>query len=78
MAAAVATWDGLPPGLRFDPKDDELVARYLLARIRARRPGGFLRITAGARSDEAFLFAEARAKNGKGSRQKRTVVGGGY
>ncbi|KAF0920023.1 hypothetical protein E2562_032506 [Oryza meyeriana var. granulata] len=30
------------------------------------------------RGDEAFFFAEARAKNGKGRRQKRTVEGGGY
>uniref|UniRef100_A0A0D9Y4M0 Uncharacterized protein n=1 Tax=Oryza glumipatula TaxID=40148 RepID=A0A0D9Y4M0_9ORYZ len=34
MAAAA---DGLPPGVRFDPADDELVSRYLLRRRRSRR-----------------------------------------
>ncbi|KAF0908934.1 hypothetical protein E2562_030230 [Oryza meyeriana var. granulata] len=32
--AAAAGADGLPPGLRFDPSDDELVARYLLRRLK--------------------------------------------
>uniref|UniRef100_A0A0E0LCW9 NAC domain-containing protein n=1 Tax=Oryza punctata TaxID=4537 RepID=A0A0E0LCW9_ORYPU len=88
MAAA----DGLPPGLKFDPKDDELVARFLLARIQGKplplhsvildadplcAPPWRLLADRG-RGDEAFFFADARAKNGKGSRQKRTVEGGGY
>uniref|UniRef100_A0A0E0LI76 NAC domain-containing protein n=1 Tax=Oryza punctata TaxID=4537 RepID=A0A0E0LI76_ORYPU len=88
MAAA----DGLPPGLKFEPKDDELVARFLLARIQGKplpldgvildadplcAPPWRLLADRG-RGDEAFFFADARAKNGKGSRQKRTVEGGGY
>uniref|UniRef100_A0A0E0E8U2 NAC domain-containing protein n=1 Tax=Oryza meridionalis TaxID=40149 RepID=A0A0E0E8U2_9ORYZ len=88
---ASAAGDGLPPGLRFEPKDDELVARFLLARIQGKPlplDGVILdadplcappwRLLADhGRGDEAFFFAEARAKNGKGSRQKRTVEGGG-
>ncbi|KAL5198055.1 hypothetical protein ABZP36_001567 [Zizania latifolia] len=31
----------------------------------------------GRKADEAFFFAAVQAKSGKGSRQKRTVVGGG-
>uniref|UniRef100_I1Q8U3 NAC domain-containing protein n=1 Tax=Oryza glaberrima TaxID=4538 RepID=I1Q8U3_ORYGL len=89
---AAAAGDGLPPGLRFEPKDDELVARFLLARIQGKPlplHGVILdadplcappwRLLADhSRGDDAFFFAEARAKNGKGSRQKRTVEGGGY
>uniref|UniRef100_A0A0E0HXW5 NAC domain-containing protein n=2 Tax=Oryza TaxID=4527 RepID=A0A0E0HXW5_ORYNI len=89
---AAAAGDGLPPGLRFEPKDDELVARFLLARIQGKplplhgvildadplcAPPWRLLADHG-RGDDAFFFAEARAKNGKGSRQKRTVEGGGY
>uniref|UniRef100_A0A0E0LI77 NAC domain-containing protein n=1 Tax=Oryza punctata TaxID=4537 RepID=A0A0E0LI77_ORYPU len=88
----MAAMDGLPPGLKFEPKDDELVARFLLARIQGKplplhgvildadplcAPPWRLLADRG-RGDEAFFFADARAKNGKGSRQKRTVEGSGY
>uniref|UniRef100_A0A0E0L0R0 NAC domain-containing protein n=1 Tax=Oryza punctata TaxID=4537 RepID=A0A0E0L0R0_ORYPU len=89
---AAADGDGLPPGLKFDPKDDELVARFLLARVQGKPlplDGVILQadplsappwrlLADHARGDDAFFFADARAKNGKGSRQKRTVEGGGY
>uniref|UniRef100_A0A0D9WWJ7 NAC domain-containing protein n=1 Tax=Leersia perrieri TaxID=77586 RepID=A0A0D9WWJ7_9ORYZ len=92
MAAAAAA-DSLPPGLKFDPSDGDLVGGYLLARIQGNplpldgvilnadplsSPPWRLLADHGRRGDEAFFFGKARAKNGKGSRQKRTVEGGGF
>ncbi|XP_052163074.1 NAC domain-containing protein 77-like [Oryza glaberrima] len=91
MAAGGGGADGLPPGLRFDPTDGELVSRFLLRRLQGKPlplNGVILEadplsvppwklLAEHGRGDEGFFFAEARAKNGKGSRQKRTVEGGG-
>ncbi|BAS93386.1 uncharacterized protein [Oryza sativa Japonica Group] len=88
MAAA----DGLLPGLKFDPSDHDLVGRYLLRRLQGQPlplDGVILEadplsappwklLADHGRGDEAFFFAEAHAKNGKGKRQKRTVEGGGF
>ncbi|KAL5198629.1 hypothetical protein ABZP36_002141 [Zizania latifolia] len=84
--------DGLPPCMKFDPADDELIARFLLPRIQGKKlsfdgvileadplsaPPWDLLKDHGRKGDEAFFFAAVQAKSGKGSRQKRTVVGGG-
>ncbi|KAG8081028.1 hypothetical protein GUJ93_ZPchr0007g5771 [Zizania palustris] len=83
---------GFPPGVKFDPVDGELVAGFLLPRIQGKKhsldgviveadpltaPPWALLKDHDRKGDEAFFFASAQAKNGKGSRQKRTVVGGG-
>uniref|UniRef100_A0A0D9WWJ4 NAC domain-containing protein n=1 Tax=Leersia perrieri TaxID=77586 RepID=A0A0D9WWJ4_9ORYZ len=91
MAAAKSA-DALSPGFKFDPSDGDLVGRYLLARIQGNPlplDGIILEadplssppwrlLAEHGRGDEAFFFADARAKNGKGRRQKRTVEGGGF
>uniref|UniRef100_A0A0E0EA23 NAC domain-containing protein n=1 Tax=Oryza meridionalis TaxID=40149 RepID=A0A0E0EA23_9ORYZ len=91
MAAGGGGADGLPLGLKFDPTDGELVGRFLLRRLQGKPlplNGVILEadplsvppwklLAEHGRGDEGFFFAEARAKNGKGSRQKRTVEGGG-
>ncbi|KAL5198833.1 hypothetical protein ABZP36_002345 [Zizania latifolia] len=90
--AAAGMDGGLPPGVKFEPADGELVAGFLLPRIQGKKlpfdgviveadplsaPPWDLLKDHGRKGDEAFFFAAAQARNGKGSRQKRTVVGGG-
>ncbi|CAO2175641.1 unnamed protein product [Urochloa humidicola] len=81
---------GLPPGFRFLPTDAEVVAHHLLRRIRGQplpacdileddplsAPPWLLLARHGRKSD-AFFFAAGQAMNGKGTRQKRSCVGGG-
>uniref|UniRef100_A0A0D9WY44 NAC domain-containing protein n=1 Tax=Leersia perrieri TaxID=77586 RepID=A0A0D9WY44_9ORYZ len=91
-AGGGADGDGLLPGFKFNPSDDDLVTSYLLHRLQGNplplhgvileadpltTPPWKLLAEHGL-GDEGFFFAEARAKNGKGKRQKRTVEGGGF
>ncbi|CAL4961179.1 unnamed protein product [Urochloa decumbens] len=81
---------GLPPGFRFVPTDEEVVAHYLLRRIRCQPlPAGdileddplsappWLLLAKHGRKGDAFFFAAGRAMNSKGTRQKRSCAGGG-
>jgi len=87
MAAA-----GLPPGLLFAPEDEVAVEHYLLPRLLGwalpfdglvldddplSAPPREL-LERNGRREEAFFFAEGKARCGKGSRQKRTCAGGGW
>uniref|UniRef100_A0A0D9WXL7 NAC domain-containing protein n=1 Tax=Leersia perrieri TaxID=77586 RepID=A0A0D9WXL7_9ORYZ len=91
-AVGGADGDSLLPGFKFNPSDDELVTSYLLRRLQGnplplhsaildadplRSPPWKLLAEHGL-GDEGFFFAEARAKNNKGKREKRTVEGGGF
>ncbi|CAO2187922.1 unnamed protein product [Urochloa humidicola] len=90
MAAAAAARLGLPPGYRFLPTDDEVVAHHLLRRIRGQplppcdileddplSAPPWLLLARHGRKRDAFFFAAGQAMNGKGTRQKRSCVGGG-
>ncbi|CAO2182763.1 unnamed protein product [Urochloa humidicola] len=81
---------GLPPGFRFVPTDEEVVAHYLLRRIRCQPlPAGdileddplsappWLLLAKHGRKGDAFFFAAGKAMNNKGTRQKRSCAGGG-
>ncbi|CAO2171607.1 unnamed protein product [Urochloa humidicola] len=81
---------GLPPGFRFVPTDEEVVAHYLLRRIRCQPlPAGdiiednplsappWLLLAKHGRKEDAFFFAAGQAMNSKGTRQKRSCAGGG-
>ncbi|PVH37986.1 hypothetical protein PAHAL_5G143500 [Panicum hallii] len=89
-ASSMASQLGLPPGFRFVPTDQEVIAYYLLRRIRGQPlPVGdileddplsappWLLLGKHGRRRDAFFFAAGRAMNGRGSRQKRSCAGGG-
>uniref|UniRef100_A0A0D9WXL8 NAC domain-containing protein n=1 Tax=Leersia perrieri TaxID=77586 RepID=A0A0D9WXL8_9ORYZ len=91
-AGGGADGDGLLPGFKFNPSDDDLVTSYLLPRLQGKplplhgvildadplsSPPWKLLADHGL-GNEGFFFAEVRAKNGKGKCQKRTVVCGGF
>ncbi|PUZ75967.1 hypothetical protein GQ55_1G252800 [Panicum hallii var. hallii] len=83
---------GLPPGFLFAPEDGDVVACYLLPRVlgqplpldglildddpRSAPPWELLERN--GRREDAFFFALGQVKSSKGSRQKRTCVGGGF
>ncbi|KAJ1288276.1 hypothetical protein BS78_02G078400 [Paspalum vaginatum] len=82
------------PGFAFGPSDEVAVRYYLIPRLLGRpvlvqiqgviidddplsAPPWEL-LERNGRKDEAFFFAEGQARDGKGSRQKRTCAGGGW
>jgi hypothetical protein len=83
---------GFPPGFLFALEDGDIVAHYLLPRVLGQplpidglildddplsAPPWELLERNGCK-DDAFFFALGQAKSSKGSRQKRTCVGGGF
>ncbi|RLN21831.1 NAC domain-containing protein 67-like [Panicum miliaceum] len=89
-SSSMASQLSLPPGFRFVPTDQEVIAYYLLRRIRGEPlPVGdileddplsappWLLLGKHGRRRDAFFFAAGRAMNGRGSRQQRSCAGGG-
>jgi hypothetical protein len=86
----MATEQGLPPGYRFVPTDEEVVELCLLPRIQDQPllPNDIIEddplsappwalLEKHGRRHQAFFFAACQAMNAKGNRQKRTCVGRG-
>jgi len=86
----MATEQGLPPGYRFVPTDEEVVELCLLPRIQDQPllPNDIIEddplsappwalLEKHGRKHQAFFFAACQAMNAKGNRQKRTCVGHG-
>ncbi|KAJ1288378.1 hypothetical protein BS78_02G085200 [Paspalum vaginatum] len=82
------------PGFAFGPSDEVAVGCYLLPRLLGwpfpvqidgmiveddplSAPPWEL-LERNGRKEDAFFFAEGQARDGKGSRQKRTCAGGGW
>ncbi|KAL5226334.1 hypothetical protein ABZP36_014599 [Zizania latifolia] len=82
---------GLSPGFKFDPDDEELVIYFLLPRVQGQplpldgiaveddplSASPWELLDKHGRKDDAFFFAPSHGVSSKGSRQKRTCVGGG-